>query len=244
MSDKDALMEMESHNLEVDKIRMYVIWYEYAQYLNERKKLDNRIYKDWNLKLGQRFDPWWKDNWRLFAEPKKGLVKKVSSIPTSVDGNKIYLEIPLDTIADTLVQNCKLIINSELSKQKKTTITKTKLTKFPVEVSKYFAYKVWSRRLKCLIMKDENYKLLDIFDALQKKTMRVRKSKQERTGKKVESLFAPIDESKYWEVVKGEKYYSGGRSNNSKCDVVLRDIRLAKKFLGNISKGRFTNTFK
>jgi hypothetical protein len=244
MGDKDALMEMESQNLEVEKIRMYVIWYEYAQYLNDRKKLDKRIYKDWNLISGQKFDPWWKENWRLFAEPKKGLVKKVSSIPKSADSKKIYLEIPLDTNADTLVKNCKSIIDSELSKQKKTANTKPKLTKFPVEVKKNFDYKVWSRRLKCLKMKEEKYKLLDIFDAMQKKTMKVRKSKQERTGKKVESLFAPIDESKYWEVVKGEKLYSGGRSDNSKSDVVLRDIRLAKKFLSNISKGRFTTTFK
>ena len=115
MSDKDALMEMESQNLEVEKIRMYVIWYEYAQYLNDRKKLDKRIYKDWNLISGQKFDSWWKENWRLFAEPKKGLVKKVSSIPKSADSKKIYLEIPLDTNADTLIKNCKSIIDSELN---------------------------------------------------------------------------------------------------------------------------------
>ena len=93
MVDKKVIREMEDENLEVDQLRMYVVWYEYAQYLNEKGKLDMRIYKDWNLKIGQKFDPWWKNNWRLFAQPKTGVVKKITSIPKTKDKNKNYFTI-------------------------------------------------------------------------------------------------------------------------------------------------------
>jgi len=228
MSDTSVLKDMESEELEVGLIRKYVIWYEYAQYLNEKGKLDKRIYKEWNLKVGQKFDPWWKKNWKLFAKPKTGVVKKVSSIPKSDSGKKIYLEIPLDTHSSNLVKKCKAIIDTELSKIKVADNT-LKSSKFNFEVKENFDYLVWSRRLKCLKMKDKEIRRIDIYNDLRNKKMKVRKSKKDRTGLKEEPFYPPpTDGMSYW----------------NKVSMVCRDINLAGKFLENIKKGKFSTTFK
>jgi len=229
MSDKSVLKDIESEELEVGLIRKYVIWYEYAQYLLENEKLDNRIYKEWNLKVGQKFDPWWKDNWKLFAHPKRGMVKKISSIPKLGSGRKIYLEIPLDTNSSNLVSKCKTIIDAELSKKKVVDASSIKSSKFKLDVKENFDYLVWSRRLKCLKMKDKEIRRIDIYDDLRKKKMKVRKSKKERTGLKEETYYPPPSEGmSYW----------------NKVSMVCRDINLAEKFLGNIRKGKFSTKFK
>jgi hypothetical protein len=229
MSDKSVLKDIDSEELEVGLIRKYVIWYEYAQYLLENEKLDKRIYKDWNLKAGQKFDPWWKDNWKLFAHPKRGMVKKITSIPKLGLGRKIYLEIPLDTNSSNLVRKCKTIIDAELSKKKVVDDTSIKSSKFKLDVKENFDYLVWSRRLKCLKMKDKKIRRIDIYDDLRKKKMKVRKSKKERTGLKEETYYPPPSEGmSYW----------------NKVSMVCRDINLAEKFLVNIRKGNFSTKFK
>ena len=215
--------------LEVGLKRKYVIWYEYVQYLNDKGKLDKRIYRDWNLKSGQKFDPWWKNNWKLFAVPARGNVKQVSSIPKSGSKNKIYLEIPLDTNTSTLVQKCKSVIENEIKKRKQSPDPSQHPSKFPLDVNENFDYLVWSRRLKCLRMKDRKVKRIDIYEDLRKKRMRVRKSKKDRTGLKEEPFYPPpTEETSYW----------------NKVSMVCRDINLAQKFLKNIEKGKFSINFK
>jgi hypothetical protein len=238
MSDKSILREMEEENLEVEKIRLYVVWYEYAQYLNEKGKLNKKIYKEWNLKVGQKFDPWWKENWKLFAQPKTGVVKKVASIPDAKDKNKIYLEIPLNTFSEELVSSCKTIIDSELSNKKKSASKKVQLSKFPIEVGNNFDYKIWSRRLKCLRLKEKNIPRVEIYEMLQKKTMVVRKSRQKKINMKKETLFRKEDKSSKALYEKAEREWQ------TKSDMVVRDIRKANMFLKNIAKGKFSTTFK
>ncbi len=237
MSDKSVLKQMEDENLEVEQTRIYVIWYQYAQYLNEKEKLNNKVYKDWNLKIGQKFDPWWKENWRLFAQPKTGVVKKVTSIPDSIGIKKMYLEIPLNAYSDALVANCKKIIDSELSNKKNITKRKPKLSKFPIEVGNNFDYKVWSRRLKCLRLKEQNIPRAEIYVMLQNQSILVRKSKRKRTNEIKETLFLQEDKSSHGQL-------EGGREYQTKSDMVVRDIRKANQFLKNIAKGKFSTNFK
>tara|TARA_B100000686_G_C16579125_1_gene857153 strand:- start:127 stop:837 length:711 start_codon:yes stop_codon:yes gene_type:complete len=236
MVDKKVIREMEDENLEVDQLRMYVVWYEYAQYLNEKGKLDMRIYKDWNLKIGQKFDPWWKNNWRLFAQPKTGVVKKITSIPKTKDKNKIYLEISLNTYSEEIVANCKKIIDSEISKKKNNKTKKVRLSKFPISVGNNFDYRIWSRRLKCLRLKDKGIPRVDIYTMLQNKKTVVRKSRRKKILQDKETFFRQEDEKK--------KIQTGGRDWQTKSDMVVRDIRKANMFLKNIAKGKFSTTFK
>jgi hypothetical protein len=221
-------MTMVREELEVGLIRIYVVWYEYVQYLMEKENLDKKVYREWNLKVGQKFDPWWKDNWKLFAEPARGLVKKVSSIPDSVDKNTIYLKVPLDANPSTLLSGCKTIIESELAKRESIETPKH-ISKFGLEVNENFDYLVWSRRLKCLRLKEKNFKRIDIYDDLRKRKMKVRKAKQERTGLKEQSYYSGQSEKM--------NYYN-------KVSMVCRDITLAEKFLKNIEKGKFCTKFK
>ena len=222
-------MTMVREGLEVGLIRMYVVWYDYVQYLLEKENLDKKVYKEWNLKLGQKFDPWWKDNWKLFAEPAKGIVKKVSSIPDSVDKNTIYLKVPLDAKSSTIVDGCKSIIASELSKRNESADTSKHISKFRLGVNENFDYLVWSRRLKCLKLKDRKFKRIAIYEDLRNRKMKIRRSKQDRTGLKEEPYYSSKSEKmNYW----------------NKVSLVCRDINLANKFLNNIQHGKFSTKFK
>lgn len=181
------------------------------------------------MKSGQKFDPWWKNNWKLFAVPARGDVKQVLSISKSGSKNKIYLEIPLDTNTSSLVQKCKSIIENEIRKRKQSSDPSQHPSKFPLDVNENFDYLVWSRRLKCLRMKDRKVKRIDIYEDLCKKKMRVRKTKKDRTGLKEEPFYSPpTKDTSYW----------------NRVSMVCRDINLANKFLKNIEKGRFSINFK
>lgn len=217
---------------------VYLCWYGYVQYLNYKNQLNEKIYNDWDISsysieetkrtkvsrvfLGG-FDDWWEKMWKeLFGEKETGFVECVTEINENEDKDTtIWIKVPLDTDSVVLRSKCKTIIDEEMKSRKIKTFKKTQTSKYKVDISKNFEYRVWIRRLSAIYLRDNGIKLLDIFDKLSKE--KVSKRNLYEYQKKQDGF---VDE------------------RQTKSTMVLRDIQLGKKLLENVKNGRFSTLVK
>ena len=213
--------------------QIYLVWYKYVQFLFSNKKVtiskktfkyDDKYYKTWKLKEGEKFDIWWDKNWkRLFSEPTRGLVQKVNSIPSKKSPDSIFVEIPLNSPPHILESKCKEIIDQEF-KQRKIDPRKSFQSKalFRPDLSIRFDTPVWLRRLVCIELQIKGTIRRDIARSRSVKFLRM--SEQEYIQKRKD--YGIPDE-----VVNAER-------------LVSLDISKGLKLLKMVEKGKFSNKFK
>jgi hypothetical protein len=213
--------------------QIYLVWYKYVQFLYTNKKItigkksfkyDDKYYKDWKLKTGEKFDIWWTKNWkRLFSEPTRGIVNKVSSIPSKKSPDSIYIEVPLNSPPHVLESKCKQIIDQEF-KHRKIDPRKTFQSKalFQPDLTIRFDVPVWLRRLVCIE--------LQIKGTIRRQIARDRKVK-----------FLRMTEQEYKQ--KRKDYGIPEEVINAERLVSL-DISKGLKLLKMVEKGKFSNKFK
>lgn len=236
--------------------QVYMVWYAYAQFLNNSGTLNKKLLKEWKLKpvgtykrkrrvVGgisskitadeylSGFDEWWNENWKeLFAERKIGFVQTVDSIPKKPSDNTIYIEVPLDTSSHILRSKCKEIIDNEMKSRKIKTDTKPISTaKYKPEVPVNFDYLVWIRKLSAIHHRSCGMKNTEIYSIL----------RNEKIGSKLKTR--TIDGVTKQVLSGGNRLYGGEQLENREYSVVWRevqrDIKDAERVLEYVQKGQF-----
>jgi hypothetical protein len=212
--------------------QIYLVWYKYIHFLFTKKKVtigktkfkyNHKLYKEWKLKEGEKFDTWWNNNWkRLFSEPIRGDVKKVSSISSKTSQDSIYIQVPLNSPPHVLESKCKEIIDKEFKKRKIDPRKSFQSTaSFQPDLSIRFDVPVWLRRLVCIQLQEKGTIRRQI--ARDRKVSFLRMSEQEYKEKK--KSFGIPDEA-----INAER-------------LVSLDISKGIKLLKMVEKGKFSNKF-
>jgi len=199
---------------------IYLVWWEYVEYLFQRGGIKEGIYDDWELKKyiksnKSNFDKFWKNKVDgLFNEPSRGNVQKITSIPKVIPRDRIYLEVPINTQPIILESKCKEIIDAEFKRRKlnpKSVFPSD--AKYQMEISDKFNTLVWRRRLMAVKWQEEGLNREAVYDKLQKQKQ------------------------------SGANLYGGTDNKLDKQRVVSRDIQLARKLLKNVAQGKFNINF-